>query len=585
MSEDNDDDNEGDNDDDDNTDWRQVTKGRRAVTQTDERRATPVRNQFQGLSEDQEEPTPRLAPRELIAAFSRLPPEDDNAKTIGSTETQEDDNTDIPEDDNAETGSFGSTESLDTMTDIKNDYGSLIEIIRLVNAEQAIVYNGKKKNYAEIVKFREVLGSALSKQPCSGTHGGYSWLVDTEEDYTYRVGATTPYTAQTMPKGPPLPTEPPKSASTSAYKRYTIDQQKYNQYLHWNTEALTALEHRFPNSLTPKKNKFDALPITYTIREAVDYLESLVNTDVEKRETYCAIVRDITRRTYQPNLEGPNEYFAAMQSDKHSIDVLKQSELTYDALIIHSQDAFRHSGIPMKEMRTIDEAWRKDQVTYNYIGKTKWTAFTNFYTKTIKELQDDGMDHNGTAHLTNQMAALVTRTNKIEARTQTDLLQLEENQSQLAHAYKSIKSNHVPSEVTTEPNTLRSSVTGPASAYFTTNDINTNLTTEVAELRKQLENLTRQNQTHQQTRQGSRPPTTTNRGAPTDQWRTWTFWCHTHGANLTHNSNACSRPKDGHKKEATQRNPMGGNCKRDYLTGQWCHPVYHTPHATPTTAA
>ena len=83
MSEDNDgnnDNSDDDGDNDNNTDWRQVTKGRRAVTQTDERRATPVRNQFQGLSEDQEEPTPRLAPRELIAAFSRLPPENNGTK-------------------------------------------------------------------------------------------------------------------------------------------------------------------------------------------------------------------------------------------------------------------------------------------------------------------------------------------------------------------------------------------------------------------------------------------------------------------------------------------------------------------------
>jgi hypothetical protein len=184
------------------------------------------------------------------------------------------------------------------------------------------------------------------------------------------------------------------------------------------------------------------------------------------------------------------------------------------------------------------------------------------------------------------MAALEARTNQmeaLEARTQTDLLQLGENQSQLAHAYKSIQTNHVPSEVSTEPSTLRSSVTDTASAYFTTNDINTNLATEVAEIRKQLESLTCQNQTHQRARPGSRPPTTTSSGTPTDQWRAWTFWCHTHGTNLTHNSNACSRPKDGHKKEATQRNPMGGNCKRDYLTGQWCHPVDHTPHATTTT--
>jgi hypothetical protein len=50
----------------------------------------------------------------------------------------------------------------------------------------------------------------------------------------------------------------------------------------------------------------------------------------------------------------------------------------------------------MKEMRTIDEAWRKDEVTTHYIGKTRWTAFTDFYTKSVMELQDDGMDHNGT---------------------------------------------------------------------------------------------------------------------------------------------------------------------------------------------
>ena len=49
-------------------DWRQVNKGQRAVTHTDERRAnhTPVHNQFQELSEHQEDPTPSLAVRELV---------------------------------------------------------------------------------------------------------------------------------------------------------------------------------------------------------------------------------------------------------------------------------------------------------------------------------------------------------------------------------------------------------------------------------------------------------------------------------------------------------------------------------------
>jgi hypothetical protein len=96
-----------------------------------------------------------------------------------------------------------------------------------------------------------------------------------------------------MPKRPPRPMKPPRSASSEEYKRYTVDQQKYNKYLHWNNEALAALEHSFPKSITPKRNKFEALPMSYMIREAADYLESLVNTDMEKRETYCAIVGDI----------------------------------------------------------------------------------------------------------------------------------------------------------------------------------------------------------------------------------------------------------------------------------------------------
>jgi hypothetical protein len=55
-------------------------------------------------------------------------------------------------------------------------YASLLETIRLVSAEQATVFSGKKKNYADIVKFREVLESALATQPCTTHDGGYSWL-------------------------------------------------------------------------------------------------------------------------------------------------------------------------------------------------------------------------------------------------------------------------------------------------------------------------------------------------------------------------------------------------------------------------
>jgi hypothetical protein len=217
-----------------------VSKRRRAVTHTDERiNNTPVRNQFQELSEHQgdQTTTPSLAPKKLIVEFTRQSATDPSDSSSGSSNngSSEDGNSDIPEEaeasdtgsinnssssnnessktdsssrnngnnsndgDNSnenasDTGSIGSTESFDTMTNITSDYGSLMETIRLVNAEQAKVFSGKKKN------FREVLGSALTTIPCTTHDYGYSWLVETKEDYTDRTGATTPYKVRPCPK-------------------------------------------------------------------------------------------------------------------------------------------------------------------------------------------------------------------------------------------------------------------------------------------------------------------------------------------------------------------------------------------------
>ena len=378
-----------------------MSKGRKTVTTDNRADKTPVHNQFQELSDGQE-PTPTLKPRELIKAIAQLPPEE-----------KEDDKSDPPEDneDNGDTVSIGSIDSCDTMT-MDNEYKSLLETIRTVSPEQAIPFTGKKKNYADVVKLREVLGSALANQTCSTYDEGFSWIVDTETDYTHRTGASTPYTTLTMPKGPTRPTEPLPTASSNDYKWYTLEHHKYKTYVHWNKQALIALEHRFPGSLTPKRNKFEALPSTYTIREAVEYLESLVDTAIEKREAYCAILYDTIQRKYQPNLEGPTKYFAEMKRDQHSIAVLKQGDMTYDTPIIHSQNALRQSGIPMKEMRIIDEAWTKEATTTIYVGQTKWTAFTTFYTKRIKDLHDDGMDQQAT-HLANRLTQLEKATHTI----------------------------------------------------------------------------------------------------------------------------------------------------------------------------
>jgi len=47
------------------------------------------------------------------------------------------------------------------------------------------------------------------------------------------------------------------------------------------------------------------------------------------------------------------------------------------------------------------------------------------------------------------------------------------------------------------------------------------------------------------------PAATATATTRTDAWRQWDKWCHTHGANLRHDSPACDHPRYGHNNEAT----------------------------------
>ena len=156
--------------------WTRVSKGRKAVTHTAEQaNKTPVRNQFQDLSEQEQKettttPTPKLAPRELIKAFALLSPE----------ESPPDSNNPA---DNSDTESVGSIDSIDSFTMTSTTEKPLLDIITQKNADQATVFNGSKHTFADVVLFRRILGTALATCPCTTQDKGYSWLVDTEEDY------------------------------------------------------------------------------------------------------------------------------------------------------------------------------------------------------------------------------------------------------------------------------------------------------------------------------------------------------------------------------------------------------------------
>ena len=170
---------------------------------------------------------------------------------------------------------------------------------------------------------------------------------------------------------------------------------------------------------------------------------------------------------------------------------------------------------------------------------------------------------------------LANRMSRLENSTHADIVTLGDNQKQLEQAYKTIKtSNLVPKEVAPNSGTPNSSVTGDTA--FSTRE--SALEGQVQQLRKQVEQLTRQGQDHTKTSRKNTAAT----AAKTGKWKQWTFWCHSHGSNLSHNSNNCTHRKGNHKDEATKDNPMGGNSSRDYLDGLYCHPVLHTQHTSPT---
>ena len=158
--------------------WTRVSKGRKAVTHTAEQaNKTPVQNQFQDLSEQEQKetttPTPKLAPRELIKAFALLspeesPPDSNNpADNNDSDKAPSDSNNPADNNDTESIGSIDSTNSIDSFTMTSTTEKPLLDIITQKNADQATVFNGSKHTFADVVLFRRILGTALATCPCA----------------------------------------------------------------------------------------------------------------------------------------------------------------------------------------------------------------------------------------------------------------------------------------------------------------------------------------------------------------------------------------------------------------------------------
>jgi hypothetical protein len=155
-----------------------------------------------------------------------------------------------------------------------------------------------------------------------------------------------------------------------------------------------------------QKNDYGTLPLNYTARQALNFIESKVSDRVKKQKAYIDLMSNITARTYVPSSDGPVVYLKAMEHDKHCIDILSGSsssefEYSWETLIINCQTKIRSSGRHNNTyLRMIEDKWELDPVK-----EGRWNRFKTLYIEELQKLTDDGIGTDNTAMKAQQALA------------------------------------------------------------------------------------------------------------------------------------------------------------------------------------
>jgi hypothetical protein len=94
------------------------------------------------------------------------------------------------------------------------------------------------------------------------------------------------------------------------------------QEQHWKNEAIKATERRFPIAVQEQKDQHEALPINYTIRKLLTYIEDKVLDRVDMQKANKTIMQELMKRTYVPDTDDPVKFFKLMEHDVYRIHFL-----------------------------------------------------------------------------------------------------------------------------------------------------------------------------------------------------------------------------------------------------------------------
>ena len=425
-------------------------------------------------------------------------------------------------------------------------------------------------NFADAVVFREALGNALEGCQHTERDAGHAYLVDTLKRNCERYGddlARLPPPAKKVA----LPT----GDASGTWRRYEALKKIYEKETHWNAEALQATVRRFPETMKEQMNDYGTLPLNYTVRLALNFIEGKVSDRVKKQKAYIDLMGCITARAYVPSPEGPVSYLKKMEHDKHCIDILSGSsnvefEYSWDTLIINCQTKIRSSGSHNNTyLRLIEDKWEADMLHKPVIGR--WKRFKQLYIKELQKLTEDGIDNSAMS----VQQALIARVDAFESKYETEVQTLNNNQLHLETAFQS---SSVPSVVDTDgTGTVSGSISGTAASGMQLAAMS-DLLREVKALKAEINTM---KSTNTGGGKGGRKEKATKELY--NVWRQWKFWCYSCGCNLNHDSKGCHsfKKKKDHKDDATMQNPMGGNESRNEFHNKWWSPVDHKPYDNP----
>jgi hypothetical protein len=195
-----------------------------------------------------------------------------------------------------------------------------------------------------------------------------------------------------------------------------------------------------------QKDDYGTLPLNYTVRQALNFIEGKVSDRVKKQKAYIDLMSSITARAYVPSTDGPVVYLKAMKHDKHCIDILSGSstsefEYSWETLIINCQTKIRSSGRHNNTyLRMIKDKWETDVP-----GDGRWERFKSLYIKELQKLTDDGTGVDNAAMKAQQ--ALIARVNAFKEKYESDVQTLNNNQ---LHSETAFQASGVPSALSSK---------------------------------------------------------------------------------------------------------------------------------------